>query len=265
MTDLPGSASPLASFTLGEGASSTVLLHGFLGSGKNLRTLAQRWLERDPGRRFLLPDLRGHGDSPALPAGADSSALGADVLAAAAAAGFAPPLTLVGHSLGGRVALAAAALAPAQIAEVILLDIAPGPVDPAATETRRVLDVLLAAPAEAADRREVRAFLIGRGLSPALADWLLMNLRPVEGGFRWRIDRQALAALHDRFNREDLWPVVESRTVPVRCVRGARSSYVSEADARRLQAAGCTVDTLEGAGHYVHVDALEALVDALCR
>jgi pimeloyl-ACP methyl ester carboxylesterase len=144
-----------------------------------------------------------------------------------------------------------------------MLDIGPGPVDPATTETRRVLDVLLAARAEARDRREMREFLTGRGLSPTLADWLLMNLRARDGGYGWRIDARALERLHDVFNRDDLWPVIEAQPVPVRCVRGGRSRYVSDADARRMQAAGCAVVTLPGAGHYVHVDALEALVDAL--
>lgn len=254
---------PLAAFTVGTGAEPVVLLHGFLGSGKNLRTLAARWAERAPGRRFLLPDLSGHGDSPPLGPDADLDAVATAVLDTAARAGFAPPLALVGHSLGGRVALAAARVAPGALAEVVLLDIAPGSFDPARAPTRPVLDLLLAAPDTAADRREMRSFFVQGGLSPALADWLLMNLRQENGRFAWRIDRRALAALHDRSSRDDLWPVVESRAVPIRCVRGGRSPYVGDADAARLRAAGCPVETLPEAGHYLHVDALEALLDVL--
>ena len=66
----------------------------------------------------------------------------------------------MGHSLGGRVALAAARRAPESVTDVTLLDIGPGPLDPATSETRRVLQVLLAAPAEARDRRELRPFFI---------------------------------------------------------------------------------------------------------
>jgi esterase len=255
----------LASFSLGGGPRSTVLLHGFLGSGKNLRTLAQRWSALAPERTLLMPDLRGHGESPPLTAGADLDALAADVLAAAAS--LPGPLTLVGHSLGGRVALAAARRAPDRLAQIVLLDIAPGPLDPSRADTRRVVDILLRAPARGADRREFRAFFLGQGLSAGLADWLLMNLEAEAegGGFRWRIDRESLAALHDRSMYEDLWPVVEAGAVPLGCIRGGRSGYVSDADVRRLAAAGCAVETLGDAGHYVHVDALEALVQLLAR
>src|SRR4051794_13308410 len=115
---------PLVSFTVGGGPRSTVLLHGFLGSGKNLRTLAQRWSAASPERTLLLPDLRGHGESPPLAASADLDSLAADVLAAAA--DLPAPLSFVGHSLGGRVALAAARRAPGRVADVVLLDIGPG-------------------------------------------------------------------------------------------------------------------------------------------
>jgi esterase len=260
----PGGPPPLASFTVGEGTRGVVLMHGFLGSGKNVRSLAQRWIAQRPDQRILVPDLPGHGNSPPLPPGADLARLADEVLATAASVALAAPVALVGHSLGGRVALAAAAVAPARVSELILLDIAPGPIDPGRTGTAEVLEVLLAAPAETPDRRTMRDFLLGRGLGPALADWLLMNLEPVAGGsYRWRIDRPALAAFHDRFNRSDLWPVVEARRLPIRCIRGGRSRQVSDADAARFQAAGCPVDTIPEASHYLHVDALDALVRLL--
>lgn len=258
---------PLASSTVGNGPKPVVLLHGFLGSGRNLRAVATRWAERQSDRRFLLPDLIGHGASPPPPAGIDVNLelLARAVFDTAACAGFGTPLTLVGHSYGGRVALACARTNAKAIADLVLLDIAPGPIDPARSDTRQVLDVLLDAPDRVSDRRELRVFLLGRGLSPGLADWLMMNLRPDAGGYTWRVDRSSLDRLHELFCREDLWEVVESHTVPVRCIRGGRSSYVGESDVARLRAAGCAVDTLPNAGHFVHVDALDPLIDLLCR
>ena len=47
----------LEHFVVGAGEAPTLLLHGFLGSGRNLRSLAQGWSARDPGRRFLVLDL----------------------------------------------------------------------------------------------------------------------------------------------------------------------------------------------------------------
>ena len=254
----------LASFTVGEGSRGVVLLHGFLGSGKNVRSLAQRWIERRPDQRILVPDLPGHGQSPPLPPDADQPWMATQILEAAASASLAEPLTLVGHSLGGRVALAAAEQAPERLSQIILLDIAPGPIDAKWTGSGQVLDALLAAPAEVPDRRTMREYLLGRGISPATTDWLLMNLESAgEAGYRWRIDRPALAAFHDAFNRTDLWPVVEARRLPIRCIRGGRSRQVNEKDVARFQAAGGRVDTIPEATHHLHVDALDALVDLL--
>jgi esterase len=59
----------------GSGPQATVLLHGFLGSGRNLGALARRLLEGSPQTRLILPDLTGHGASPPLPPNA-----GLDVL-----------------------------------------------------------------------------------------------------------------------------------------------------------------------------------------
>ena len=76
-------------------------------------------------------------------------------------------------------------------------------------------------------------------------------------------DRRALAALHARIAAEDLWPAWRARRYAVRCIRGGASGYVSDADARRLQAAGCPVVTVDGAGHFLHAQQPNAVADAV--
>ncbi|MFL5346263.1 MAG: alpha/beta fold hydrolase, partial [Hyalangium sp.] len=110
----------LESFQLGTGEVPTVLLHGFLGSGRNLRSLAVAWSQAEPRRRFLLPDLTGHGASPVPLPGANLETLARDVLETARAQGFSGPLEWVGHSLGGRVSLAASLASPSDVASVAL-------------------------------------------------------------------------------------------------------------------------------------------------
>ena len=256
----------LESFQVGEGEVPTVLLHGFLGTGRNLRSLATAWSAAEPHRRFLMPDLTGHGGSLPMPSGADLSTLARDVVETARAKGFNGPLEWVGHSLGGRVSLAASLASPADVASVALLDIAPSPVPVDLSESGMVLNVLLQAPDTASNRREMRAGLMERGLSEGLADWLVMNLVSTpDGGVRWRFDRQALAELHGRVNGVDLWAAVERPGAKVRCIRGGRSRYVSTADVTRMEAAGCPVAILPEAGHFVHVDAPQALLQWLMR
>ncbi len=191
--------------------------------------------------------------------------MGNDVLETVRAQGISIPIQLVGHSLGGRVALALARAAPDPVAGVALLDIAPGPISASLSDSGKVLEVLLQAPETAPTRQQLRSFLTSHGLSAPISDWLLMNTSVGPEGCRWRFDREGLGRLHQRVNGEDLWDVVENGRVPVRCIRGDRSRYVSDEDVQRLEHAGVGVETLKNAGHYVHVEALEPLVTWLLQ
>jgi pimeloyl-ACP methyl ester carboxylesterase len=253
----------LAHVRAGTGHRPLVLLHGLLGSARNLATLARLLAERRPELDLVAFDLPGHGASPPLRPGADAATLATEVLAAARALDLRPPLALVGHSLGGRVALRAAALEPATIGAVTLLDIAPGLLA-GGGEVARVLDILNAAPDTFDTRGRAREHLLGAGLAPILTDWLLLNLEATgDGRAGWRVDRPALTDLHARVIAEDLWPIVESpRPWTLRCVRGAQG-YVSAADARRLEAAGGGVTTIEGAGHFLHAERAHEVAEAV--
>ena len=254
----------LAHTRAGTGPRPLVLLHGLLGSARNLASLARNLAERRTDLDVVSLDLAGHGASPPLAPGADTAALAADVLETTRALGLGRPVALVGHSLGGRVALRAALLDPAAIDLVTLLDIAPGPIADSG-EVTHVLDVLLRMPDTFANRGQARAALVAAGLTAALADWILLNLEPAGADYRWRIDRRAAADLHAHVAAEDLWPAVENpvRRWSVRCVRASTSSYVSGGDARRLQAAGCPVTTVDGAGHFLHAERPQAVAAAV--
>ncbi len=231
-----------------------LLLHGFLGSARNLGTLAHRLAQADARLAVRAVDLPGHGAGPPLPPGADTATLARAVLDGLGAPGASGRLLLVGHSLGGRVALRLAGLAPAAVGHVTLLDVSPSPLSTQG-DVSRVLAALAAAPARAASREPFRSHLRSAGLAEPVVEWLLLNLEPDDAGVRWRIDRPALAALHARIAGEDLWPLVEGpRAWTLNCVRGGASPYVGGDDARRLETAGCSVATVPGAGHFLHAE-----------
>jgi pimeloyl-ACP methyl ester carboxylesterase len=246
-------------------ARSIVVLHGFLGSRRNVATLAARIGERLPALTVVALDLAGHGQAPPLPGGADLGTLAQAALADARALRASEPLAIVGHSLGGRVALRACLLEPAAIAHVTLLDITPSPVKERG-DIARVVEALLSAPESAADRDLFRAHFHAAGLDDALTGWLLLNLVRDRDRVRWRIDRPALAALRTRTGAEDLWPAVEGRhAYSLHAIRGALSDIVNEGDARRLEAAGCRVDTVDDAGHFLHVERPADVVERVVR
>src|SRR5438045_3529156 len=103
-----------------------VFLHGMLGRGRNLQTVARRFVQDHPGWTALLVDLRGHGQSPKGTPGASLEAAARDVIELAA--GNQPPVTAIaGHSFGGKVALEAARLGElAALNHVVVIDSTPG-------------------------------------------------------------------------------------------------------------------------------------------
>lgn len=264
MTNMPQRAKSrrmLATQTRGQGPNAVLLLHGFLGSGRNLGALARTWSQRDPDLGLVQADLLGHGRSPALPAGADLYALAEAALQLVQTQKRPGPLWVVGHSIGARVGLAMLDLDPSAIAQLTLLDIAPGPTH--GLPSTRVAQILLEAPETAPTREAFLDFFEGRGLSKGLTQWLLMNLDTYEAGYRWRIDRQALVAFHLRSGHTDLWPVAQRHAHALSCIQGGDSDYMGPADLERYAAAGIPVVTVPNAGHFLHVDAAEAVVDAL--
>ena len=236
-----------------------VLLHGFLGSHRNLGALVRQLRARHTNVAFHALDLPGHGNAAPLPSGATLETMAAMVLDAIAALDLGEPLWTIGHSLGGRVALMTKRLAPGALGPIALLDITPSPIRRRSKELRGVAETLLAAPASTPTREEMRE-LLAQTLTPAITEWLLMNLRRVDQRFEWTIDRSALAKFDRTASDEDLWDTIDDS---ITCIRGGDSPYVSDEDAHRMTELGARVFTVDGAGHFVHVDATEAVASLL--
>ncbi|TMA56549.1 MAG: alpha/beta fold hydrolase [Deltaproteobacteria bacterium] len=99
-------------------------LHGILGSGGNLRTIARRFVAARPRWTAWLVDLRGHGRSPKGTPDPSLEAAARDVLDLATRA--APPLAaMAGHSFGGKVALEALRIANGSLEHVLAIDSMP--------------------------------------------------------------------------------------------------------------------------------------------
>lgn len=237
----------LACTERGDGGA-VVLLHGFLGSGRNLGALARSL----SGVRTFTIDLPGHGRSPPIDDGGGLDDMARSVVRTLKARGVRRP-AVVGHSLGARVGLAMRRV-DFELADLAMLDMTPGSLGP--TETQSVIEALLAAPESAPSREAMLAHL--SRLSRPLVEWLSMNLdRAAGGSVRWRIDRRGLLAFHERHIVEELWPQAEDYAAQTGALLGGRSAYVPAAHAARMRAAGISVDTVPYAGHFVHVEATD--------
>ncbi len=238
--------------TLGQGGTPLACLHGFLGSGDNLWPLADHLRA---SHRCLLVDLRGHGRSPhggpyTLEGMAD------DVAETLADAGVGPTAVL-GHSLGGKVAMALALRHPGLVERLVLADITMAKVPPVFTV---LLEDMAKVPLAGLERRE-QAEPYLRDAEPLLATrrFLLKNLVALpEGGFRWRLDLEGLTRDHPRIL--DAVPAEGSPYPgPTLLIHGRDSTIVTREglDLTRRSFPRLEVLDLPG-GHWIHVDAKDA-------
>jgi pimeloyl-ACP methyl ester carboxylesterase len=223
-----------------------VLLHGLFGAARNFGAVQRRLAKH---RRVLALDLRNHGNSPHAP-GMDYDTQATDVLETLAAAN-ALPCALIGHSMGGKVAMRAALTAPDAIARLLVSDIAPvayqagfrgyaeamAAADLSGDVTRARLDAALA---PAVPEAAVRAFL-------------LQNFAPGPPP-HWRNGLAEIAAGLPDIER---WPPIDVQySGPTVFVAGGKSYYIKAEHRPIIQALfpKARMVSLHRAGHWVHVD-----------
>lgn len=255
-----------------------LVLHGIYGSGANWRTFAGKLVERQPDWGLVLVDLRMHGRSQDAPpphtvaaAAADLGAL-RDVLARDGKRVRA----IAGHSFGGKVALAyRASPAGDALDHTWVFDASPtafpAAMDATSNTVIQVLRMLAALPPRFDSRSAFVAHVTGQGFAPMLASWLAMNLEAApagdpSGGYVMRLDPAVMEALLRDFHGFDAWPALAGGPGTAHVIIAGASNTVDAADRRRMDeliagGAALTVDVIPGASHWLHVDALDALVD----
>jgi pimeloyl-ACP methyl ester carboxylesterase len=252
---------------------AVAFLHGILGSGKNLRTIATRFIDARPDWSAWLVDLRGHGQSPKGSPGPSLEAVAEDVVALASR-NSTSLAAVVGHSFGGKVALEVARLGRIEsLRDVVTLDSTPSSREPitGGDSPLAILDIIESLPATFASVSDFVGSLQKANLSRELAQWLASSLQREGNGVRFGLNPAEIRAmLRDYFNR-DLWPIVENPPANTRIhlVIADRSSSYSKTDrARAAQIAAAnsnvTVDVLP-AGHWVHRDDPDGLSRTLLR
>lgn len=250
----------------GEGATPLLFVHGF-GDGAHVWDSVVARLER--AGRCVAPDLLGHGDSDHDRAGRYAVGDHAADVAAVRSSNRMRDVVLVGHSMGGAVALHAAVRHPSGVAGLVLVDCGPRgdpiPIDPPwqVQPADRAYDSI----------SEYRT-LLGR-LQP-LADGGALDVvatrslrRRADGLFV--LKRDPTMALDERLLQpaglSPIWGALAAVDCPVLVLRGAASALLTAAAAERMRAMGDDVrlETIAGAGHAVMTDDPAATAAAIDR
>ncbi len=229
-----------------------VILHGFLASSRNWRTVATRLAEK---HHVYVLDMRNHGASPHsehmnYPLMAD------DVLAFLNKLDL-PKAHLLGHSMGGKVAMSFALSYPERVETLMVADIAPVSYN---HSFDNMIEALKQLPlAHINNRKEADQFLAEAIPDLAFRQFLLQNLQLRDGAYYWRINLDFIqGTAHNIVGFPDIFgQAFEQKAL---FIAGQHSTYIQQEAVFKLFPDAEIVE-IPNTGHWLYVEA----PDAFCQ
>lgn len=249
-----------------------VILHGLFGSSDNWITIAKK-LEED--FTVFMPDFRNHGQSPHTPTHTYQDMT--DDLEAFYLTHKIEKATILGHSMGGKVAMMFAASFPEKVNNLIVADIAPKSYrqDTVSIIKSEQNELILRLMGEldlitVTTRKEIDQFLSKELDKAVLRQFILKNIsRGNDGNFKWKINLPVLknsleSILHD-INQEwfdDRKPILN---YPVTFIRGLNSEYITDQDLPVIKDIypDAKIIDIQDAGHWLHAEQPDRFVEAV--
>ena len=235
-------------------APVVILIHGMFGSLSNLGVLARPLLEHC---RVISVDLRNHGDSPHeqtmdIPSMAEDIVQLMDELAIHSA-------TLIGHSLGGKVAMQVALNCPERVNGLVVADIAPVTYTGGQDRALAGLVALSRLMGPGGDQVESRStadkLLSDYVDEPGVRAFLLKNLaRNADGGFSLKLN---ISSIEENYSTTLVAaPSGDSYSGPTLFLKGETSAYIQEKHRPviRQMFPRARLQVVEGAGHWLHAE-----------
>ncbi len=263
---------PSGLHTRGTGSAGprVAFLHGLFGQGRNWTGVAKALAGPDgTGARCLLVDLPDHGHSP-WSESFSFEGYAARVAETLSAAAPGEEWVLVGHSLGGKVAMVLTLLHPELVRSLVVVDIAPkdyGDLD----RFRDYVSEMRALPLEElGSRSDAHERFSATEPDAEVRGFLLQNLRHTGHSWSWRVN---LDLLHEDIERgsdsriADFPELGRTWDGPVVWLAGSESGYVRDEDVEGMRALfpRTRLVTVNGAGHWVHTDAPDVVIETLRR
>ncbi len=232
-----------------------IILHGLFGQSDNWVTVGRRIADQF---HVFIPDQRNHGQSPHTPV--HSFPAMADDLADFIDEHQIENPILIGHSMGGKVAMTYALENPAKVMKLAIIDISPRRYPERVTHTQVISQMLSIDLEKMSTRTEVEKILDSQMTDKRVQMFILKNLYyKLHGKLAWRLNLEAINQSMDQ-----LFDSVSSNnqyTGPVLFIRGGKSDYVPDSDLPLILSMlpQAQIKTISGASHWVHADAPEEL------
>lgn len=235
---------------LGESSKHLVVLHGFLGMGDNWKTLGRKWASQ--GWQVHLLDQRNHGRS-FWSSTFDYTSMVEDLRFYCDQNGL-DQITLLGHSMGGKVAMLFACTYPSRIKKLIIADIAPKSYPP---HHQSILTALSSLNFSQIESREDAENHLSNYIDEAGIRLFLMKniyrVTPKQLGLRINIEvlKNAGEAIGEALES------LRSYTGPTLFLRGEYSNYIHpEEDIPLIRHffSNAKLVTIPRAGHWLHAE-----------
>ncbi|XP_075710214.1 sn-1-specific diacylglycerol lipase ABHD11 isoform X1 [Rhinoderma darwinii] len=243
-----------------------VLLHGLFGSKSNFQSIA-RALVRRIGRKVLTLDARNHGSSPHCDI-ITYPTMSADVRHLLEQLNISS-CVLIGHSMGGKIAMTLALQEPQMVERLVSVDISPSPTVPQIGFPQYIKVMqnihLEGKMPRSRARRLAEEQLSATVKEASVRQFLLTNLVQENGHFKWRVNLDAISN-----HLQDILDFPEfqcSYPGPTLFLGGANSPYISSEnypDIERLFPCA-NVEYIQGAGHWVHAEQTKDFLNAICN
>ncbi len=238
----------------GEG-QPVIILHGLFGQSDNWVTVGRRIADQF---HVYVPDQRNHGQSPHT--SVHSFPAMADDLAEFIEEHHIENPILIGHSMGGKVAMTYALENPGLVKKLVVIDISPRKYPERITHTQVISEMMGIDLESIATRTEVEKILDLRISDSRIKMFILKNLYyKIHGKLAWRLNleaiNQSMDLLFDGISSENQY------TGPTLFIRGGKSDYVLDSDFPLIKSMfpEALIKTISGASHWVHADAPEEL------
>lgn len=234
-------------FHLSHTKPTVVLLHGLFGDKNNLSAL-RRSLAGIVN--VVTADLPNHGQSGSI-ARWDLAAVAAQ-LKVTLQRGQLEPDAIIGHSLGGKVAMAYALAFPEEVKAIVVADMAPVANPPRHYEIFNALNAVKLTAIKS--RQEVHMVFNEHHIENGIQQFLLKSLKQINGKWNWQFD---LKSLQDGYEAICGWPFEdEQSSVPVFFIKGEKSDYITAEHTHAVQKhfTNAQIKMIGGAGHWLHAE-----------
>lgn len=234
-----------------------IILHGIFGISDNWVTIGKRLASKFS---VFIPDLRNHGQSPHSST-FNYTAMSDDLQEFIEEHRLELPV-IVGHSMGGKVAMTYVLEHPENVEKLVVVDISPRRY-PGRNVHFDMINAMMGVDFDHVSTRSEVESLLERSIPDhRIRLFVLKNLyRKTRHSFDWRLNLKALSD-----NMDYVFEGIESFNQyngPTLFVKGGQSDYISSDDSALIHSLfpQAVIETIPGASHWVHADS----PDALCR